>query len=133
MVDTLPKALAAAVDRNGSASPAPAAEKKDAEASAKAALAKKLAAAAKPAAEKPAEKPAEAPAPKEERESIAQLRKLAANYEITPEQIMKYLAANPKVKERFGAIDGVAFADIPDAIVSWLCKGMEKVAAKIKG
>ena len=86
----------------------------------------------KPAAEKPAEKPAEAPAPKEERESIAQLRKLAANYEITPEQIMAYLAGNPKVKERFGSLDGVAFADLPDAIVSWLSKGMDKVAAKIK-
>ena len=82
---------------------------------------------------KPVEKPAEAPAPKEERESIAQLRKLAANYEITPEQIMAYLAANPRVKERFGSLDGIAFADLPDAIVSWLSKGMEKVAAKIKG
>lgn len=133
MVDTLPKALAAAVDRSGSASPAPAAEKKDAEASAKAALAKKRAAAAKPAAEKPVENPAEAPAPKEERETIAQLRKLAANYEITPEQIMAYLAANSKVKERFGSLDGIAFSDLPDAIVSWLSKGMEKVAAKIKG
>lgn len=127
MVETLPKALAAAVDRNGSASPAPAAEKKDAEASAKAAFAKKRAAA------KPAEKTAEAPAPKEERENIAELRKLAANYEITPEQIMAYLAANPKVKERFGSLDGITFIDLPDAIVSWLSKGMEKVAAKIKG
>lgn len=126
MVETLPKALAAAVDRNGSA--APAEEKNDAEASAKAALAKKRAAAAKPAAEKPAESTAQ----KEERESIAQLRNLASNYEITPEQIMSYLASNPKVKERLGSMDGIAFEDLPEAIVSWISKGMDKIAAKIK-
>ena len=126
MVETLPKALAAAVDRNGSS--APESEKNDAQASANAALAKKRAAAAKPAAEKPAE----SLAPKEERESIAQLRKLAANYEITPEQIMSYLASNPKVKERLGSMDGIAFEDLPEAIVSWISKGMDKIAAKIK-
>lgn len=130
MVETLPKALAAAVDRNGSADQA--AEKNDADASAKAALAKKRAAASMPAAEKPAEKPSEANAPNEERESIAHLRKLAANYEITPEQIMAYLASNPKVKERLGSMDGIAFADLPEAIVSWISKGMDKIAAKIK-
>ena len=126
MVETLPKALSAAVDRNGSA--APASDKSDADESAKAALAKKRAAAAKP----DAENPAEAPAPKEERESIAQLRNLASNYEITPEQIMAYLASNQKVKERLGSMDGIAFEDLPEAIVSWISKGMDKIAAKIK-
>ena len=127
MVDVLPKALAAAVDRNASATPA---KKEDGEAAAKAALAKKRAAAAeKPAAEKPA---AEKPQPKDERESIAQLRKLAGNYEITPDQIMEYLAGNPKVAERFGSMAGIAFADLPESIVTWLTKGMEKVAEKIK-
>ena len=71
--------------------------------------------------------------PKDEREAIANLRRLAANYKITPDEIMKYLAGNPKVAERFGSMEGIAFADLPDAIVSWLSKGMEKVAAKIKG
>ena len=127
MVDVLPKALAAAVDRNAAAAPA---KKEDGEAAAKAALAKKrAAAAAKPAAEKPA---AEKPQPKDERESIAQLRKLAGNYEITPDQIMEYLAGNPKVAERFGSMAGIAFADLPESIVTWLTKGMEKVAEKIK-
>ena len=120
MVDTLPKALAAAVDRSGAA---PASDK--AQDAAKAALAKKRAAKqeAKPAAEPP----------KEEREAIADFRRLIANYEVTPDEIMKYLAGNPKVAERFGSMDGVKFADLPDAIVSWLSKGMDKVAAKIKG
>ena len=127
MVDVLPKALAAAVDRNAAATPA---KKEDGAAAAKAALAKKrAAAAAKPAAEKPA---AEKPQPKDERESIAQLRKLAGNYEITPDQIMEYLAGNPKVAERFGSMAGIAFADLPESIVTWLTKGMEKVAEKIK-
>lgn len=92
----------------------------------------------------PAEKPKEKPAPKSsaptaevqaqkpERDCIAQLRKLAANYEVTPDEIMAYLSANPKVKERFGSLDGISFDDLPDAIVSWLSKGMEKVSAKIK-
>lgn len=130
MVEVLPKALAAAVERSGSASPAPAADKKDdAEAAAKAALAKKRAAAAgKTAAEKPAETPPE----KDERKSIAQLRRLAGNYEITPDQIMDYLAHNPKVAERFGSMAGIAFADLPESIVTWLTKGIEKVAEKIK-
>ena len=127
MVDVLPKALAAAVDRNAYYAPA---KREDAEKAAKAALAKKRAAAAeKPAAEKPA---AEKPQPKDERESIAQLRKLAGNYEITPDQIMEYLAGNPKVAERFGSMAGIAFADLPESIVTWLTKGMEKVAEKIK-
>ena len=120
LAEILPKAIANAVDRTGGC---------DAE---QMVVNEKIAATKK---EEPAPK---SPAPTSgesipERDCIAQLRKLAANYELTPDQIMKYLAANPKVKERFGAIDGVAFADIPDAIVSWLCKGMEKVAAKIKG
>ncbi len=123
MVDTLPKALAAAVSRDATAPSAPSAED-----AAKAALAKKRAAAAKPEAKPAAETP-----PKEEREAIANLRRLAANYKITPDEIMKYLAGNPKVAERFGSMEGIAFADLPDAIVSWLSKGMEKVAAKIKG
>ena len=123
MVDTLPKALAAAVSRDATAPSAPSAED-----AAKAALAKKRAAAAKPEAKPAAETP-----PKEEREAIANLRRLAANYKITPDEIMKYLAGNPKVAERFGSMEGIAFAELPDAIVSWLSKGMEKVAAKIKG
>ena len=123
MVETLPKALAAAVSRDATAPSAPSAED-----AAKAALAKKRAAAAKPEAKPAAETP-----PKDEREAIANLRRLAANYKITPDEIMKYLAGNPKVAERFGSMEGIAFADLPDAIVSWLSKGMEKVAAKIKG
>ena len=120
MVETLPKALAAAVSRDGTAPSAPSAED-----AAKAALAKKRAA-------KQETKPAAEP-PKEEREAIADFRRLIANYEVTPDEIMKYLAGNPKVAERFGSMDGVKFADLPDAIVSWLSKGMDKVAAKIKG
>ena len=123
MVETLPKALAAAVSRDATAPSAPSAED-----AAKAALAKKRAAAAKQET-----KPATETPPKDEREAIANLRRLAANYKITPDEIMKYLAGNPKVAERFGSMEGIAFADLPDAIVSWLSKGMEKVAAKIKG
>lgn len=128
MVDTLPKALAAAVDRSA----APAAEttkgsaKDAAQDAAKAALAKKRAAA------KPLDKPAETPPTKDERENIAELRKLAANYEITPEQIMAYLAANTKVTERFGSLDGIAFADLPDSVVSWMAKGLVTHTDKIK-
>lgn len=122
MVETLPKALAAAVSRDATAPSAPSAED-----AAKAALAKKRAAA------KQETKPATETPPKNEREAIANLRRLAANYKITPDEIMKYLAGNPKVAERFGSMEGIAFADLPDAIVSWLSKGMEKVAAKIKG
>jgi hypothetical protein len=124
MVETLPKALAAAVSRDATAPSAPSAED-----AAKAALAKKRAAAAKP---EPKAEPKPAETPKEEREAIADFRRLIANYEITPDEIMKYLAGNPKVAERFGSMDGVKFEDLPDAIVSWLSKGMEKVAAKIK-
>lgn len=123
MVKTLPKALAAAVSRDATAPSAPSAED-----AAKAALAKKRAAAAKQET-----KPATETPPKDEREAIANLRRLAANYKITPDEIMKYLAGNPAVAERFGSMEGFAFADLPDAIVSWLSKGMEKVAAKIKG
>ena len=113
MTEILPKALANAVDRNASA---PVAE-----------------AQAKNAAPKSSSPAAEPNAPdKPERENVAQLRKLAANYEVTPDEIMAYLAANPKVKERFGSLDGISFEDLPDAIVSWLSKGMEKVSAKIK-
>ena len=120
LAEILPKAIANAVDRTGGCN----AEQM--------VVNEKIAATKK---EEPAPKSQDPTSGESipERDCIAQLRKLAANYELTPDQIMKYLAANPKVKERFGAIDGVAFADIPDAIVSWLCKGMEKVAAKIKG
>ena len=125
MVETLPKALAAAVDRSAAVPPS----KDTAQDAAKAALAKKRAAAAKP---EPKAEPKPADTPKDEREAIADFRRLIANYEITPDEIMKYLAGNPKVAERFGSMDGVKFEDLPDAIVSWLSKGMEKVAAKIK-
>ena len=113
MTEILPKALANAVDRNASAPVA--------EAQAKNAAPKSSSPAAEPKAQA-----------KPERENVAQLRKLAANYEVTPDEIMAYLAANPKVKERFGSLDGISFEDLPDAIVSWLSKGMEKVSAKIK-
>ena len=113
MTEILPKALANAVDRNASAPVA--------EAQAKNAAPKSSSPAAEPKAQA-----------KPERENVAQLRKLAANYEVTPDEIMAYLAANPKVKERFGSLDGISFKDLPDAIVSWLSKGMEKVSAKIK-
>jgi nucleoside-triphosphatase THEP1 len=113
MTEILPKALAAAVDRNASAPVA--------ESPAKKSEPKSSATAAEPKAQA-----------KPERENVAQLRKLAANYEVTPDEIMAYLAANPKVKERFGSLDGISFEDLPDAIVSWLSKGMEKVSAKIK-
>ncbi len=124
MVDILPKALAAAVDR--SAAPAAEATKESAkdaaQDAAKAALAKKRAAA----------KPAETPPTKDERENISELRKLAANYEITPDEIMAYLAANPKVKERFGSLDDIAFADLPNSVVSWMSKGLVTHTDKIK-
>lgn len=125
MSEILPKALAAAVDRKGAVA-APTADKTAAESEAKAALAKKRAAVAKPES-----KPAAATAAAE-RETIAEFRRLCANYGVTPEQIMDYLAANPKVKARFGSIDGVAFADLPDTIVAWLTKGMAIVSEKIK-
>ena len=133
MTEILPKALAAAVDRNGTSAPTSSepcthGPTKKSPTTGKTAtpapIAKKNDDAAQGVASSP-EKP--------ERESIAQLRKLAANYEVTPDEIMKYLAGNPKVAERFGSMEGIAFADLPDAIVSWLSKGMEKVAAKIKG
>lgn len=127
MVELLPKALAAAVDRDGSA-PAAAPNKDKAQEAAKAALAKKRAAASAAKAE-PKEQPKAEP---EEREAVANLRRLASNYEVTPDQIMEYLHANPKVKERFGSLDGVTFSELPDVIVSWLVKGIEKVAEKIK-
>jgi len=113
MTEILPKALAAAVDRNASAPVAEAPAKKSS-----------------PKSSAPAAEPQEQKKP--ERENVAQLRKLAANYEVTPDEIMAYLAANPKVKERFGSLDGITFEDLPDAIVTWLSKGMEKVSAKIK-
>ena len=128
MVDILPKALAAAVDR-GSASAAPSVDKAKAEADAKAALAAKRAATA---TAKPKEKPAETPPPKDEREAIADFHRLIANYEVTPDEIMAYLASNPKVVARFGSIEGIAFEDLPDPIVSWLTKGMEVVSENIK-
>ena len=127
MVELLPKALAAAVDRDGSA-PAAAPNKDKAQEAAKAALAKKRAAASAAKAE-PKEQPKTEP---EEREAVANLRRLASNYEVTADQIMEYLHANPKVKERFGSLDGVTFSELPDVIVSWLVKGIEKVAEKIK-
>lgn len=127
MVELLPKALAAAVDRDGSA-PAAAPNKDKAQEAAKAALAKKRAAASAAKAV-PKEQPKTEP---EEREAVANLRRLASNYEVTADQIMEYLHANPKVKERFGSLDGVTFSELPDVIVSWLVKGIEKVAEKIK-
>ena len=127
MVELLPKALAAAVDRDGSA-PAAVPNKDKAQEAAKAALAKKRAAASAAKAE-PKEQPKTEP---EEREAVANLRRLASNYEVTADQIMEYLHANPKVKERFGSLDGVTFSELPDVIVSWLVKGIEKVAEKIK-
>lgn len=130
MVDILPKALAAAVDR-GSASAAPVADKAKAEAEAKAALAAKRAAAVKPAG-----KPVETPPPKDERKEIADFSRLIANYGVTPDEIMAYLAGNKNVAARFGSIEGVAFTDLPGAIVSWLTKGFTNpeinLAGKIK-
>lgn len=131
MVDILPKALAAAVDR-GSASAAPSVDKAKAEADAKAALVAKRAAAAK----KPTKKPAEPPPPKAEREAIADFRRLIANYDVMPDEIMAYLVGNPNVSARFGSIEGIAFSDLPDTIVSWLTKGFTNpkinLADKIK-
>ena len=120
LAEILPKAISDAVDRVGGC---------DVE---QLSRVEKTQQAAKPAPKSPAPA-AEPKAPaKPERENVAQLRKLAANYEVTPDEIMTYLAANPKVKERFGSLDGISFEDLPDAIVSWLSKGMEKVSAKIK-
>lgn len=121
MAEVLPRAMAAAVDRGATSAP-PATTAPDAMSGAKAELARRR-----------AEKAAPAPqAPKEEREAVASLRRLCANHGVTPEQIMDYLAANPKVKERFGSTDGMAFEEIPDAIAAWLSKGMEIVAKKIR-
>ena len=117
MVEILPKALASAVDRSASSASASPSPKRSAPKS--------------PAGEGAA--PSAPAAPAAERESIANLRRLAANYEVTPDEIMAYLNANTKVKERFGSLDGIAFADLNDSIVSWLSRGMDKVAAKIKG
>ena len=117
MVEILPKALASAVDRSASSASARPSPKRSAPKS--------------PAGEGAA--PSAPAAPAAERESIANLRRLAANYEVTPDEIMAYLNANTKVKERFGSLDGIAFADLNDSIVSWLSRGMDKVAAKIKG
>ncbi|MGN0843939.1 MAG: ATP-binding protein [Kiritimatiellia bacterium] len=125
MAEILPKAIAAAVDRKTSS---PSSERAQNEA--KTTLAKKRDASSAPKAEE--SRSSDAPAEKPEREAVASLRRLAANYDVTPDQLMVYLAANPKVKERFGTLDGVAFADLPEAILSWLSKGMEKVAEKIK-
>ncbi len=129
MVDVLPKALAAAVDRNAIVPPS---KKEEAMEKAKATLANKRAATSTPKAEPKSEPKSEPKAKQEEREAVANLRRLASNYEVTPDQIMEYLHANPKVKERFGSLDGVTFSELPDVIVSWLVKGIEKVAEKIK-
>lgn len=125
MVDILPKALAAAVDR----SPAPAAPSAD--------KAKKRTSAEK----KPAPAEAEAPsAPAETaaygREEIADFSRLIANYGVTPDEIMAYLAGNRNVAVRFGSIEGISFADLPGTIVAWLTKGFTNpgvnLANKIK-
>lgn len=130
LADLLPKALAEAVDRkNGIASES--LERTEAEEAKRPALAAK-----RTAAVKPAEKPVETPPPKDERKEIADFRRLIANYGVTPDEIMAYLAGNKNVAARFGSIEGVAFADLPGAIVSWLTKGFTNpeinLADKIK-
>ena len=125
LAEILPKAIANAVDRTGGC---------DAEQMVvNERTSKKTTTAKEESTSKSSAPKTETQPPKDEREAIANLRRLAANYKITPDEIMKYLAGNPKVAERFGSMEGIAFADLPDAIVSWLSKGMEKVAAKIKG
>lgn len=121
MAELLPNAMAAAVDR-GAASAQAAPKPPDAP--------KAVSGAKAEPAGKRADKAA--PAPKEERESVASLRRLCANHGVTPEQVMGYLAANPKVKERFGSTEGMAFEDLPDSVAAWLSKGMEIVAKKIR-
>lgn len=120
LAEILPKAIDEAVDRVGGC---------DVE---QLSRVEKTQQSAKPAPKSPAPAAEQKAQAKPERENVAQLRKLAANYEVTPDEIMAYLAANPKVKERFGSLDGISFEDLPDAIVTWLSKGMEKVSAKIK-
>lgn len=139
MAEILPGALADAVERppqftvdeeTGRAVPkdAPKAESRTkAEADAKDALAAKRAA-------KAASAPLEAAAT--ERECIASLRRLLANYGVTEAQTLAYLRSNPKVAERYGSVEGVAFADLPDAVATWLAKGLTRqevnLAEKIK-
>ena len=106
LADLLPKALAEAVDRENGV-PSESLERAEA------------AEANRPA---PAEK---RPAPAE-RSEIAGFRRIISNYGVTPDQVIAYLAGNPKVAERVGSIEGIAFADLPDAITSWLAKGLAR-------
>ena len=128
MVEILPKALANAVDRSGTSSHT-SSEPCTHGPSTKSPTKGKAATPAPIAKDDAAQGVASS---KPERDSIAQFRKIIANYEVTPEQIMAYLAGNPKVAERYGSMDGVKFADLPDAIVAWLSRGMDKIAEKIK-
>ena len=122
MVEILPKALADAVDRKGVATAAQTTEKP----------AKAKAKPAEPIPPPPPPEEVQEPETADERENIAALRRLLKNYGLTEAQLCDYLVSNPKVAERYGSMQGVAFADIPDAVVTWLSHGMEKVAAKIK-
>ena len=120
LADLLPKALAEAVDRkNGVASES--LERVEAAEAKRPASAEKKPASAETACE---------------RKEIADFRRLIANYGVTPDEIMAYLAGNKNVAARFGSIEGVEFADLPEAIVSWLTKGFTNpevnLADKIK-
>lgn len=129
MVEILPKALSDAVDR-GPASAAPAADKPAP------AAPKAKAKSAAPTPPPPPPEDAQEPEAADEREAIASLRRLIANYALTEDQVCRYLVTNPKVAERYGSMQGVAFADIPDAVTSWLTKGLTRtdidLASKIK-
>ena len=120
LADLLPKALAEAVDRkNGVASES--LERVEAAEAKRPASAEKKPASAETACE---------------RKEIADFCRIIANYGVTPDEIMAYLAGNKNVAARFGSIEGVAFADLPGAIVSWLTKGLTNpeinLADKIK-
>lgn len=90
----------------------------------------------------PAPKPTEAvSAPvekKEEKEESAilqEFRQLLGNYSISEDEIRAYASESKKLKERYGSTFDFKTAPLctwPEYALSWMCKGMDKIAAKIK-
>ena len=71
------------------------------------------------------------PAP-QYRPDIAELVQIMDNYRLTPDDIMRYLPTNAAVVQRYGTLEGMEFANLPEPIVTWLKGGMAKIAAKLK-
>jgi hypothetical protein len=89
----------------------------------------------------PAPKPTEAvsaPVEKEEKEEstiLQEFRQLLGNYSISEEEIRAYASEAKKLKERYGSTFDFKTAPLcawPEDALSWMCKGMDKIAAKIK-